>query len=200
MILGNPLAAQRYLRSDKCPCRERKFITLWSSQTPSLASPAVSDSRLPIGYPERAMYDLKTLSGLLNLSEKQVRQRLTVLRPLLDGHVTVGRYGKILATDQALALFRRLGELEAMGLTLQAAVERMARELQKPHTNGDPQPSPVGQASADLIEELRARIKHLEDENLWLRRQIEELQARLPALPPAQISRWQALKIAILGR
>jgi hypothetical protein len=30
---------------------------------------------------------------------------------------------------------------------------------------------------------------------------LEELQARIPALPaPARLSRWQALKIVILGR
>lgn len=148
------------------------------------------------------MYDLKTLSGLLNLSEKQIRQRLTALRPLLNGHVTVGRYGKILATDQALALLRRLSELEATGLTIQAAVERMASEVAPSHPHSDPVASPVRQASTDLVAELQAYIKHLEDENLWLRRQIEELQARIPALPPAapRLSRWQALKIALLGR
>lgn len=155
----------------------------------------------PWDYHWVTMYDLKTLSGLLNLSEKQIRQRLTVLRPLLNGHVTVGRYGKILATDQALTFLRRLSELEATGLTIQAAVERMTGEASPSHSHGDPRASPVGQASADLIEELRARIKHLEDENLWLRRQIEDLQARIPALPPAapRLSRWQALRIAILG-
>jgi hypothetical protein len=49
-------------------------------------------------------------------------------------------------------------------------------------------------ARDELIRELRADKERL-------LRLVEELQARIPALPaPARLSRWAALKIALVGR
>jgi hypothetical protein len=54
-----------------------------------------------------------------------------------------------------------------------------------------------------LLAEKDARIADLQAERDRLLRLLEDLQARLPALPPSSslnITRWQALKIALLGR
>jgi hypothetical protein len=48
-------------------------------------------------------------------------------------------------------------------------------------------------AREELIRELRADKERL-------LRLVDELQARIPALPPMRLSRWQALRIALLGR
>jgi hypothetical protein len=55
-----------------------------------------------------------------------------------------------------------------------------------------------------LLAEKDARIADLQAERDRLLRLLEDLQARLPALPPPSsslnLTRWQALKIALLGR
>jgi hypothetical protein len=58
-----------------------------------------------------------------------------------------------------------------------------------------------GDAQA-LIKALQEQIAHLREENAWLRAKLDEALARIPALPPApaRLSRWAALKIALLGR
>ena len=151
------------------------------------------------------MYDLKVLSGMLSLTEKQVRQRLTILRPLVAGHVSVGRYGRLLADDHVLTLLRRLGELETTGATLQASVEQMESELNNSNGNGHKQVSTVTQPDGDLLAEMRARLSYIEEENRWLRAKLDEALSKVPALPkPAasqqQMNRWQALRIVLLGR
>jgi hypothetical protein len=53
------------------------------------------------------------------------------------------------------------------------------------------QSSAASDAMALLVEELRARIRYLEDENRWLRKMLEDFQQRFPALPaPAQSRPW----------
>jgi hypothetical protein len=53
------------------------------------------------------------------------------------------------------------------------------------------QSSAASDAMALLIEELRARIRYLEDENRWLRKMLEDFQQSLPALSaPAQSRPW----------
>jgi hypothetical protein len=53
------------------------------------------------------------------------------------------------------------------------------------------QSSAASDAMAFLIDELRARIRYLEDENRWLRTMLADFQQRLPALPaPAPRRPW----------
>jgi hypothetical protein len=53
------------------------------------------------------------------------------------------------------------------------------------------QSAAASDAMALLIEELRARIRYLEDENRWLRKMLEDFQQSLPALSaPAPRRPW----------
>lgn len=143
------------------------------------------------------MYTLADLERMIGLTENQLRDRLGLLSPIVGDDVQRGSRGKILVGDRALAALRRMAELEREGLSPKVAQSRIMSELAQPHPNGG---NNTDELWRRLLAEKDARIADLQAERDRLLKIIEELQARIPALPPAALSRWQALKIAILGR
>lgn len=127
------------------------------------------------------MYSVADLERLAGLTSKQVYDRLRLLSEVLDGHITVGRNGKKLISEQGFTIFNRLLELERQGLTGQAAVKQIAGELKRP-TSTDETPSSTASES-EVVGSLKLTIEILREENRWLRSQLENLQQA--ALPPA---------------
>jgi predicted RNase H-like nuclease (RuvC/YqgF family) len=116
----------------------------------------------------------------------------------------------LLFDDGALAILDRLMQVQReTGLGLTEAVERIKSEL----AHSDPgtaeeRPKSV-HSSADpavftkLIAAYEDRIESLERDKAYLQAKLDEALAKLPALPPPRpinLTRWQALKIALLGR
>jgi len=176
---------------------------------------AVADP-LPAGYTPVAMVTVQDLSKRFGLHPKSVRERLAALGPLVSPHMTRGRNNAILLTDAGLALFDRLIQLEREGYPTATAVQLMRDELPEAgQTGGQPEdngashrpPSPSCEHD-ELIRELRARIESLEQDKAYLKAKLDELLTRIPELPPGpppagqirNVSRWQALKYALLGR
>jgi hypothetical protein len=93
----------------------------------------------------------------------------------------------------------------AAGIRLQELCSRLAQEM-APSQNGSPLNGEQVCASREqgdaqaLIKALQEQIAHLREENAWLRAKLDEALSRIPALPPAPVSRWAALKLALLGR
>ena len=145
------------------------------------------------------MYTLADLERITGLTENQLRDRLSLLSPIVGDDLHRGSRGKILVGDRALAALRRMIELEQEGLSPKVAQSRIMGELAQPHPNGQSSSDDLWQR---LLAEKDARIADLQAERDRLLKLLEDLQARIPALPPAapQLSRLQALKIAILGR
>jgi hypothetical protein len=127
------------------------------------------------------MYSVADLERLTGLTSKQVYDRLRLLSEVLDGHITVGRNGKKLISEQGFAIFNRLLELERQGLTGQTAVNQIADELKAP-TSKEETPS-LSAGETEVIGSLKLTIEILREENRWLRSQLESLQQL--ALPPA---------------
>jgi hypothetical protein len=125
---------------------------------------------------------------------------------LLNGLQGYGSHGEWLINPQAIPILERAKELRAAGIRLQELCSRLVQEM-APSQNGSPLNGEQACASREqgdaqaLIKTLQEQIAHLQEENAWLRAKLDEALARIPALPaPARLSRWQALKVAILGR
>ncbi len=157
------------------------------------------------------MLSVKEIAARLGLSEWQARRLLYACKPLLNGMQGYGSHGEWLINPQAIGLLERAKDLRAQGIRLQELCSQLAADL-NPSPNGsssDPLQSSASREQGDeqaLIHTLKEQIEYLKGENAWLRAKLDETLARIPALPaPAsagqgpRLSRWQALKIAILG-
>jgi hypothetical protein len=144
------------------------------------------------------MLELKDIQSRFGLSEHQARRLLRALAPVLRGRVRRGRDNRILLDDGACAIVERAVGLWRSGVALRDLSQTVASELGESAMYSDAagthERCQACAAREELIRELRADKERL-------LRLVEELQARIPALPaPARLSRWQALKIVILGR
>lgn len=139
------------------------------------------------------MINVQLLSERYDLTPKQVRDRLTALSPAIDPYSITGKQNAKLLTDQGLAIFDRLVQLEREGIALTTAVELISKDLLNQHSDTVNRPGSDGLAG-ELLAEFRDRIASLERDKLFLQEQlaralaqVEELQRR--ALPPLR-RRW----------
>lgn len=132
------------------------------------------------------------------MSPKQVRDRLTALSPVIDPYIITGKQNAKLLTDEGLAIFDRLIQLEREGIAMTTAVELIRKDgFNQPSTTVNRPES--GGLAGELISELRGRIASLERDKAYLQEQLaraleqlEELQRR--ALPPPRRSWWPWLR------
>ena len=163
------------------------------------------------------MMDTDQLASYLGLHRRALLRRVETLGSLVSPYMTQGKNGGFLFHDGAVAVLHRLVDLERDGLSVKAATDKLAIEMEKPGSNGVTAtvtrvPSSVTLETSPLIDEMRTRISEKDREIEWLRRMMEQLQNEkdklLLALPTpqdnkplsSQMSRWQALRIAFLGR
>jgi len=173
------------------------------------------------------MATIKDLSERFGLSERQVRLRLTNLNGALQEFTQQGQYGRIQLTDGGVAIFERLIELERSGFGTTGAYAKLCEELKKSHSHesyspthttvnvgqesrqpSSPQQEGPGGAYEALFENLKIQIEELRRDKCYLQTKLDEALAKVPALPAPRpvesqqqsMSRWVALRIALLGR
>ena len=83
------------------------------------------------------MYGIKELAEVLGLSEKQVRRRLSLILPHLDGHCRKGPRGKILVDERGLEILREMVSRERAGSSLQEAAKSVMKFPDIVDTNGN---------------------------------------------------------------
>ena len=134
------------------------------------------------------MLNVQLLSERYGLSPKQVRDRLTSLSPVLDPYIITGKQNAKLLTDEGLAIFDRLIQLEREGIAMTTAVELISKDGLHRQSEMVNRGGSDGLA-VEYITELRERIASLESDKSYLQErlaqvleQLEELQRR--ALPP----------------
>ncbi|MEO0228323.1 MAG: hypothetical protein ABIL70_09790 [candidate division WOR-3 bacterium] len=138
------------------------------------------------------MFTVNDLVQRYGLTANQVRDRLTMLEGLLDGHIIRGRQNAKLLTDAGLAIFDRLLQLERDGIPAATAVSMMKDERLKDQNTMVNLDQNDGHTQ-ELIQELRAQVQDLRQERDRLLKLIEDLQARIPALPSSEPRRsWWA--------
>jgi len=141
---------------------------------------------------------------------------MSELGPLVEPHVVRGRQNAILISDAALAIFDRLLQLEKEGYSIPAAVEHINKErLNQQNSNGHimGNGSTTEGIQLDILAHQNVTIQHLQKEIDWLRKMIETKDQQLsdkdqeiraltsgPGPEPTRFNRWQAFRIALLGR
>ncbi|MEM4723524.1 MAG: hypothetical protein QXP01_00765 [Candidatus Hadarchaeum sp.] len=164
------------------------------------------------------MMTIQDLAERFGISEKSVRRRLDILGPVLAPYLTTGRQNAILLNDSGVAVFDRLLQIERQDkLSPSAAAERVKRELQDSDKAVSGQGRSTVQSPPDgigeLVTVLSKQVEDLRAERDRLLSIIEQQGEQLRALAPGpkpqssqdgnpagKLTRWQALKIAILGR
>jgi DNA-binding transcriptional MerR regulator len=164
------------------------------------------------------MLTLEDLTKRYGLSDRALRRRLGALGTAIEPCIRRGPNNALLFQDGALALLDRLAQLQReAGLGLAAAAAQVKNEVlngraapagERPGSAGpgaEPEPSPE---LRKLLESYEARIEEQARMISYLQAKLDEALARIPELPPApppadrvrNVSRWQALKYALLGR
>jgi len=155
------------------------------------------------------MLTIENVTARYGISDRALRRRLDALGPLITPHLHRGQNNALLFDDGALAILDRLMQVQReTGLGLTEAVEKIKSELahrdpgtaeerpQSVHPSADPS------VLTKLIATYEDRIESLERDKAYLQAKLDEALAKLPALPPSRstnLTRWQALKIALLG-
>ncbi len=160
------------------------------------------------------MLTLKDISARYDLSPKQARRYLESVSHLISSYCQRGPHNTTLVSQQAIPVFDRLTELLRDGLSLPAASQQISKEMNGNgktdahltvdswQTNGQPYRD-------ELLGDLRAQVQDLRQERERLLRLLEESQLQVrqlmlpapkPALSQQSMSRWVALRVALLGR
>jgi DNA-binding transcriptional MerR regulator len=165
------------------------------------------------------MLTLEDLTKRYGLSDRALRRRLDALGTAIEPYIRRGPNNALLFQDGALALLDRLAQLQReAGLGLADAAAQVKNEVlngraapagERPQSQSagpgaEPGPNPEFQK---LLESYEARIEEQARMISYLQAKLDEALARIPELPPAppadrvrNVSRWQALKYALLGR
>jgi len=141
------------------------------------------------------MLTVEQAAKTLGMTPRQLRRRLEATAPLLAPYMGRGEKNRLLLDYGAIKILQEIEARRANGRTLREAVELVAVELRGKQGGELGQDS--GQtgggllqgngnghvnSTALLIEELRSRIRFLEEENRRLWGLVEDLKERL-ALP-----------------
>jgi len=150
------------------------------------------------------MLTLEQAAKTLGMTPRQLRRRLEATAPLLSPYMGRGDKNRLLLDYGAIKILQEIEARRANGRTLREAIELVAVELrgkqrgelrQDSGQTGSELPQGNGNgadATALLIEELRNRIRFLEEENRRLWGLVEDLkeQLALPKPKPARRRRW----------
>ena len=132
-----------------------------------------------------AVYTVKDLSEILNLTERQIYDRLKELDDLFEARLQRGKNNRVLVDDGALEILRRLADLESEGLALKEAANWIRQELKGADHNGD-KATLKEDVSPRILDVYERQIAFLEEQIAQKDRQIEALQdilrSRLPGL------------------
>ena len=161
------------------------------------------------------MLELKAVADRVGLSEHQVRRLLRALDPVLQGLSKRGRDNRILLEDGAVAILDRAVALWRGGLPLRDLSQTVGQEMGGGPTDGrngfvpnrdEPVPHhcPAYEARQELVRELKT------DKDRLLA-MLEDRDQQILALMPGPseprsngkengLSRWRALRFALLGR
>ena len=121
-----------------------------------------------------AVYTVKDLSEILNLTERQIYDRLKELDDLFKARLQRGKNNRVLVDDGGLEILRRLTDLESEGLALKEAANRIRQELSGADHNGN---------KATLKEEVSPRILDVYERQIaFLKEQIAQKDKQIEAL------------------
>lgn len=138
----------------------------------------VTEARLCSAHPVRYNCFMATLDDIaknLGLSKHAVRLRIDALNGILDSHISRGAKNKLILTDEALVVLRRLEELHhTEKLPIRQAAARVRGELEE---KSDTEPDLSLAIKAEYLQKVVDVL--LQDRDYW-REVALTVQAALP--------------------
>lgn len=120
------------------------------------------------------MFTIKALAEMYDRTPKQIRDRVTALKPLIDVYSRDGKENAIQYTDQGRAMLDRLLQVEhENGLTIKAAAEQVKDEFQS-HFPGE-----NGHVDEDLVDRIHELESQLDEQSKDYEKRIADLKAHL---------------------
>jgi len=133
------------------------------------------------------MLTIEQAANAVGLSTRQLRRRIEATSPLLAPHIRRGEKNRLLLDQGAVEILRAIEDRRASGATLSDASEWVAISIagKQGGEQGNDQRETAGSTTrvsneAPLVDELRSRIRYLEQENQRLWNLVDDLKA-LPA-------------------
>lgn len=166
------------------------------------------------------MLELRAIADRVGLSEHQTRRVLRALAPVLESRTKRGRDNRILIDTNGLAIIERGVELWKDGNPLNGLCDAVTAELADvPSARADgvtkgpsnpTEPKSIQRQidfdpTAALVDLLKQQIEHQNEELLEMRRRLQALEERVPALPSSSESRkrltvGERIRAAFTGR
>ena len=131
------------------------------------------------------------------MTPRQLRRRLEAAAPLLAPYIRRGDKNRLLLDQGAVEMLRAIEDRRANGYTLEEAISWVAGSMRGEQTGnrredkeqtGANTPARDGHATNLLVDELKDRIRFLEEENRRLWGLVGDLKDQL-ALPPPRARR-----------
>lgn len=120
------------------------------------------------------MFTIKALAEMYDRTPKQIRDRVTALKPLIDVYSRDGKENAIQYTDQGRAMLDRLLQVEDQnGLTIKAAAEQVKEEFQS-HFPGE-----NGHVDEDLLDRIHELEHQLDEQSKDYEKRITDLKTHL---------------------
>ena len=120
------------------------------------------------------MFTIKALAEMYDRTPKQIRDRVTALKPLIDVYSRDGKENAIQYTDQGRAMLDRLLQVESQnGLTIKAAAEQVKEEFQS-HFPGE-----NGHVDEDLLDRIYELESQLDEQSKDYEKRIADLHAHI---------------------
>lgn len=129
------------------------------------------------------MQTIEEAAEELNLSYSATRRRMKALGEVIGKHTKRNSNSKITIDSEGTELIRRLEELRDQGLTIEDAANKIKSDL---HYNSKNSSDKNRQSNAkSTLKEKERYINKLEEENRYLKEQIEKKDNQIQQLLPA---------------
>lgn len=139
-------------------------------------------------------YDKHDIEDLLGLTPRQMRTRLSHLDGTITSYTYEGKRGATLLDETGFTILKRITELEKDGCSIEDAAEMIKEELK--NNNGSKKEGSVedSQVNEELINQLKARIRELEEDKQFLKAEVDRLHNKVDRLLPGRTEREGVLK------
>lgn len=139
----------------------------------------------------KTRYDKHDIEDLLGLTPRQLRTRLSQLDGTISSHTYEGKRGATLLDESGFVVLKRIKELEDDGMSIQDAAETVEEEMENNNGNGTEEGVTESQVDDELVNQLKERIRNLEQDKQFLKDEVDRLHHKVDRLLPGETEEKQ---------